>query len=632
MRRRASIGTPGAWSPGGFLSMMTGIGDTDQRQMTALDVTVGNLLSLLVFGVIYLNFCMFEAYADVLLLGFLISVALRPFRVRCCDFMSYLRDTSESPAKIILSLLGNRLLSPTFNTSFLILFTAFVAVHLPLVAIVFAVLFIGVTLLILHVFGHKALVCNRLGCSDKALVSTSLIAGAIFVAVLIAGLFGTRVVAEGMHATKSVTSWLDENVVRNPGVSDFIGFRNSSLIQNFRGIALEKLEDIRKSAEGTWGADVIDMLGGLDDDVRSNGAARLGKLKTAAADMSWGEVLSVVSDGWYALNASSYVPILRDPILATSMIGSNMLWNSVLALLNALNYSVNLSVRFLVCVSVAYSMMVIDTDVFDAILSMLPIKQRQMPSSRRSADTRRVDDNGSSTMTVSASVKRGRKTRRPGSNRKASIRRSSVLPPTTASKRSKGAKLVPKGGDDAGEDDEILTPKIRVGSQSSASGDVLYRDDVKEVVQFAFLLPIKLAVGHSVLTFTTWYLVGAPFPYIATTLSFTMAFVQLMWVQVVFPGLLWSLPMGFVGNNWSSAIIIIMSQLSLPLWVDSILYPAELPFPKGLTGLAVVMGYWSFGVQGIMYGPLLLCMLSIFTKMIVNLRTAVASTPLPDGM
>jgi membrane protein implicated in regulation of membrane protease activity len=68
------------------------------------------------------------------------------------------------------------------------------------------------------------------------------------------------------------------------------------------------------------------------------------------------------------------------------------------------------------------------------------------------------------------------------------------------------------------------------------------------------------------------------------------------------------------------AITIAFTYLGVDMYLPSHVYTNEIrAAPPLIMGMSVFMGYYAFDLQGIFYGPLLICLVTIVQDMMKNL-------------
>jgi len=128
----------------------------------------------------------------------------------------------------------------------------------------------------------------------------------------------------------------------------------------------------------------------------------------------------------------------------------------------------------------------------------------------------------------------------------------------------------------------------------------------RETIFVILMLPFKMAFFHSIFVFVVFSCLGSPFKYFATAL------VALFTVVPVFPAgfvpLPWAMSAAFRGDYFIAGFYGFGVNYLMG-YIDWCLYEGQLdgkvhPY---VTALSVGLGYSTFGVKGLLIGPLIIC-------------------------
>eukprot|EP00002_Diphylleia_rotans_P025615 TRINITY_DN5070_c0_g1_i1.p1 TRINITY_DN5070_c0_g1~~TRINITY_DN5070_c0_g1_i1.p1 ORF type:complete len:787 (+),score=152.85 TRINITY_DN5070_c0_g1_i1:64-2424(+) len=129
---------------------------------------------------------------------------------------------------------------------------------------------------------------------------------------------------------------------------------------------------------------------------------------------------------------------------------------------------------------------------------------------------------------------------------------------------------------------------------------------LRQAIQGIFIVTFKIAAFHSLVTWNLCNLFDAPFVYIPTAAASMLAVLGYSYTN----GLLVSLQVFLVRGGWISilpgAIHVVISMV-----VDQALYyeiPSAHPF---IVGISIFTGLYNFGLQGVIIGPILVCLVVI---------------------
>jgi len=135
----------------------------------------------------------------------------------------------------------------------------------------------------------------------------------------------------------------------------------------------------------------------------------------------------------------------------------------------------------------------------------------------------------------------------------------------------------------------------------------------KEVQEFAlksvkgsFLCSIKLFIYHFILTWISFDALDLPLGFIV---SITAAFVSI--IQLTSPFIICiphALYIYFVRENLILALLFIAIYMLISSRVYNDIFETSIDIHPYVTGLSIMMGLYAFNLQGIIYGPLLMCM------------------------
>ncbi|CAN0050740.1 unnamed protein product [Discosporangium mesarthrocarpum] len=130
-------------------------------------------------------------------------------------------------------------------------------------------------------------------------------------------------------------------------------------------------------------------------------------------------------------------------------------------------------------------------------------------------------------------------------------------------------------------------------------------DMLRDSIEGVFFLPCKIACLHGVVTLCSFSVLGIDFPFFAAFLAVVLSIVPIVPSYVVcWP---WALVL-ILHHDWTG-VLLIASQYLILSFIDNELCSQSLreanPY---LTGLSTFLGFAVFGVQGVLLGPLIICL------------------------
>jgi len=139
-------------------------------------------------------------------------------------------------------------------------------------------------------------------------------------------------------------------------------------------------------------------------------------------------------------------------------------------------------------------------------------------------------------------------------------------------------------------------------------------DSLVKSIKGSFLCSIKIFIYHF---FFTWLI----FDILKLSLGFTISLAAGVFSILPFiPSWCLCIPHAIylyaVENNLVMAIILPVSYVLVSNKVYNDIYEKSIDVHPYVTGLSIVMGIYAFNVQGIIYGPLLMCIILIVIELI----------------
>ncbi len=117
-----------------------------------------------------------------------------------------------------------------------------------------------------------------------------------------------------------------------------------------------------------------------------------------------------------------------------------------------------------------------------------------------------------------------------------------------------------------------------------------------------FILPVRISLFHAAVTWISFWVLGVPLRSFATFVSFFLALFPFL------PGWLGILPwVLFASSGWLTAVLLLSVHSLLFSQVDPLIHGSLRTSHYYATGLSIVVGLSAFGMQGILLGPLLVC-------------------------
>lgn len=516
----------------------------------------GNLMTVAIIGLLYLNYILFEPYIGSISFAILVSVALRSTKDSIISSINVLKaepsgqsptPIARQPRKSVISALFTQI-SDLWNEtpiSFIPLRYGGPAVALGLISImcvlgtpwdilaVVAVVLTPILLFIVWILDRKVFAYDRI-CNDHTMVAILLLSFLFFAGSLIIAFFSVECIKEASMATSRVAGWTQrflESVTSDDSfvqqyVNDGKALISSYVAKDGR-IQIEPLLT-RIGLNGTqWGPiataaiKVVESMrqnSSFSFDPQSLGSPEAGVLvvNTSASEMGLWETarhnFNSLQDNWQHFSWDSLTDVATKSRHVLEGVGYSLLLPLFSGLIVALTSSIDYCIRFLVTATCLFYLLRAEKDVFSLLIDLLPAQH---------------------------DVK------------------------------------------------EKAVAKLRV------------------VVSEIFFLPINIALYHAGLTLVIFVVSGAEYYNFASLLSFVFSAVPVIPAGVV--SLPWFLAYLFKGHIvWSICFFGLHFYLSTVL--ASQLYDTQIEIaPPYITGLSVAMGLSVFGLKGILLGPLLVC-------------------------
>lgn len=148
-------------------------------------------------------------------------------------------------------------------------------------------------------------------------------------------------------------------------------------------------------------------------------------------------------------------------------------------------------------------------------------------------------------------------------------------------------------------------------------------------IEGVFFLPCKIACFHGIITLCTFTALGIQFPFFATFLSVFMSVVPVVPAYLVcvpwVGALLWS-------EEWQLGLLLFITQYVIIGYIDTKLWREGVrqvhPY---LTGLSLFLGFAVFGAQGVLLGPLIICLATLTYSLVGFLNPPATSLDSPFG-
>lgn len=130
-------------------------------------------------------------------------------------------------------------------------------------------------------------------------------------------------------------------------------------------------------------------------------------------------------------------------------------------------------------------------------------------------------------------------------------------------------------------------------------------------VQGVFVSTGKIFLGHCFFTWIWFSYYSIKYLYLYTMLAGVLAVLPIIspWTLAVLPCITLYASSG--GENLISVLAFFAVYFLAMYLIDGLLYEAKVRASSYMFGLSVALGVYSFGVEGFLYGPLLVCILQI---------------------
>ncbi|KAH9194469.1 hypothetical protein AeNC1_003546 [Aphanomyces euteiches] len=129
-------------------------------------------------------------------------------------------------------------------------------------------------------------------------------------------------------------------------------------------------------------------------------------------------------------------------------------------------------------------------------------------------------------------------------------------------------------------------------------------DSLRRAIEGVFFLPMKISSLHAIVSLVSFSAVGTDFVFLGTLMSFFISIVP------VVPPYLICLPYVCLRLSTSlvPAILLFVVHYFAFTWIDQVLYERSLTSINAyISALSVAFGVYVFGLEGVVFGPLLVC-------------------------
>ncbi|EDQ84605.1 uncharacterized protein MONBRDRAFT_30115 [Monosiga brevicollis MX1] len=178
-------------------------------------------------------------------------------------------------------------------------------------------------------------------------------------------------------------------------------------------------------------------------------------------------------------------------------------------------------------------------------------------------------------------------------------------------------------------EEDPLESVVRVMLPASPRSRDRILGQIQAAIVASFQIPLAMASVHAMITLTSYSLLGIPFTYFATFLSFFLSLTYI--VNPLAVPAIWACAIGvpplITGTNYFAllrGLLLLAAHILAYSFMDARVFQLEeargLTHNPGLTIFAVVLGYYAFGTQGLIVGPLAFYLLTV----IYNLRLQVS--------
>jgi predicted PurR-regulated permease PerM len=130
-------------------------------------------------------------------------------------------------------------------------------------------------------------------------------------------------------------------------------------------------------------------------------------------------------------------------------------------------------------------------------------------------------------------------------------------------------------------------------------------------VQGVFVSTGKILIGHCLFTWIWFSFFSIKYLYLYTLIAGILAVLPIVspWMLCILPSI--TLYMSSNDNGFLSITLFIAVYFLAMNLIDGLLYETDVRASSYLFGLSVALGVYAFGINGFIYGPLLVCSLQI---------------------
>ncbi|ETV82973.1 hypothetical protein, variant [Aphanomyces astaci] len=127
---------------------------------------------------------------------------------------------------------------------------------------------------------------------------------------------------------------------------------------------------------------------------------------------------------------------------------------------------------------------------------------------------------------------------------------------------------------------------------------------LRRAIEGVFFLPMKISSLHAIVSLVSFSIVGTDFVFLGTLLSFFISIVPII------PPYLICLPYVCLrlSTSFVPAVALLVVHYLAFTWIDQVLYERSLTSINAyISALSVAFGVYVFGLEGVVFGPLLVC-------------------------
>ncbi|KAG6613557.1 uncharacterized protein IUM83_04467 [Phytophthora cinnamomi] len=128
---------------------------------------------------------------------------------------------------------------------------------------------------------------------------------------------------------------------------------------------------------------------------------------------------------------------------------------------------------------------------------------------------------------------------------------------------------------------------------------------LRKVIEGVFFLPLKMASIHAIVTMVSFTIVNADFMYLATTVTFFISIVPIIPPYLVCVP--WVVSIGLTSSVVKALALFAVQYVAFTV-LDEMLYEKSIVALNAyVSALSVVFGVYVFGFEGVIFGPLIVC-------------------------